>query len=267
MVAYQIGLPSPPGLIPAIPKYVISRKGPWGRGRVRFRRILRKYTRQGIDEAVASAGLTPRIDYLYNTPMPYIEEPSILYRIDPLTALEEIVSHPRGRVSHTLLHFLGEASTSAEAVGVTGTLALAIENDYISDIDLIIVTIEPSRFMTKFMEQVKPHPTLPWRRGYYRGVHVSWTGVNPYGTLHCPPLSSYWRIQTPVERGHWRVYVEPGQEAALLYPPCVESSDGRFIVSYEYNMGYTLYRGGYLLVDGVASSNVIYTGVGPASLR
>ena len=261
-MAFQIGIPSPPGLIPVIPKYVISREGPWGRGRIRFHRILRKYTRQDIDEATANAGLTPRVDPLYNTTIPYIEEPMIFYKIDPLTALDKLISRPRSRVSYTLLHLLRELSTRAEAIGVTGTLALAIENDSISDIDLIVVTLEPSKFMDRFTGQVKPHHTLPWRRGYYKGVHVSWTGVNPYGTLHCPPLSSYWRIQTPIVEGRWVVHVEPGQEGALLYPPCVESSDGRFIVSYEYNMGYKLYRGGRLVIGGVAAPNVIYTGVG-----
>jgi hypothetical protein len=62
----------------------------------------------------------------------------------------------------------------------------------------------------------------------------------------CKPLKSYFNVDSPVKPVEVTMYVERGQPSALAYPPCVVSSDGIYIVSFEYNVGALLYEGGVL---------------------
>lgn len=263
-VYQEIGIPSPPGLVPVIPKYIVCGSGSWGRSGVSMCRVLSRYSPRGLMDAADRAGLGLRIDPLYMARIPYIQEASIMERVTPPSALERVAKKPRGRISMMLVEIV--SALRPWGLGITGTIALGIENDRISDIDLIVATWTPSRFMGLFRETTstfRRRPELAWRRGYYMGVHVSWTGVPPIPAGHCRPLKNYWNVDTPRRRARIEVYVEPGQEGALLYPPCVEA-EGLYLVSYQYNHGYTLYRGGRLMVEGVIGEYTVYTGVGEA---
>ena len=260
-VYQEIGIPRPPGLIPVIPKYRICRRSPWRRPGASLCRVIKTYGPKGLAEAIDTIGARQYHDPLYGASMPYIREANVIARIGPIEALEMVVRKPRGRVSQAAVELA--YAFKGWTLGLTGTTAIGAENNEISDVDLIVATQRPSRFLHEFTATVKPYtrdPSLSWRRGYYDGVHVSWVAAPREPAIHCPPLASYWRIDTPRRRVEAWVTVEPGQEGALLYPPCVEAGDV-YIVSYEYNHGYRLYRGGRIKVRGIAGSSTIYIGV------
>ena len=82
---------------------------------------------------------------------------------------------------------------------------------------------------------------------------------------HCSPLRGYPPPDPPQphSRVSVRLAVRPGQTGALLYPPCVRALDGTVIVSLEYNLGFTLYRGGSFKLVGVPSQSggAVYLGL------
>jgi len=143
------------------------------------------------------------------------------------------------------------------------------------DIDLIIYDSEAAVSMVEiFRKTTIPYSTvvrrtgtiivdsgldLSWRRGYYNGVHISWTGVPVTVAGHCDIV--YWNLLPPQNYKYIEVYIEPMQETALLYPPCVYSSEGYYIISYEYNIGYLLYQGGMFAITSYITDNIIYLGV------
>ncbi len=261
----EIGIPRPPGLIPVIPKYRICRDSPWRLRGSSLCRIIASYGPQGLSRAIERLGARQYVDPLYGAPIPYIHDHDVVERVDPLTALERVASKPRGRISQIAVKLA--YTFRGWRIGLTGTTAVAAENDEISDIDMIIVTWRPSGFLEEFTSTVKPYtrnPALSWRRGYYNGVHTSWVAVPPDPAGHCPPLSNYWSIDTPHKLVSIEVRVDPGQEEALLYPPCVQAGD-IYVISYEYNDGIILYRGGRIRVRGVAGEYTVYTGVREAS--
>ena len=204
--------------------------------------------------------------------MPYLEEANILWAIDPWAAAVDV--YRRGSPIAAATAKLSEA-LGIRGFGLTGSTAMGIEVEGHSDLDLVVDQHDAPKVYEAWMEVVKPVPTeaseggvvigdtLEWRRGYCCGLHVSWIGVPREPAAHCKPLKRYPAIDPPARMWRGRIKVEPLQPGALLYPPCVETIEGLYLVSYEYNAARLLYEGGDLIVEGVASSEAIYLGARP----
>jgi len=278
LLGLVIGIPRPPQLIPIIPKYILCRESPWSRAGSSFCRVLEAYGPHGVSKAILRASVRELYDPLYGHTTPYVSVYDALDIVTPREALWRVVAGPRNRLHYTLLdllQLLEARGVSVENVGVTGSLAAGIENLEISDIDLVVYGVEASESMYKiFVEEiglrgppipsfgglrVEPGVSIGWRRGLFKGLIVGWVGLPGVGEL-CEPLREYFKVRAPAKPVSLTLEIPKGQPQALTYPPCVRSRDGVYIVSFEYNVGALLYRGGEIRVEGLASwdGGVVY---------
>jgi predicted nucleotidyltransferase len=276
---YQVlGLPAPEGYAVVMPKYVPcnSTRTPWRLGVIRLCRVLDAYTAKSIRSAARRAGSRILYDPLYGAPIPIIEISSARCTVSPEDALERIIRHPRSMLEDELVgivHSLREAGFSG-MMGVTGSLALGFHSEAVSDIDLVVygdravermleafssLRGEPQRSLLSRVGGVRvmPPTDLSWRRLVlnFRGkrILVSWSGASTGIAEHCPPLREWRRLPQPEEPVSLETVVEPGQPGALQYPPCVETIDNSYIISFEFNVGMYLYIGGRVRVEGLAT--------------
>ncbi|MEB3780657.1 MAG: hypothetical protein GSR85_10610 [Desulfurococcales archaeon] len=280
-VIYQhIGLPHPPGLLPGIPKYITCSNGLWGRGSVRFCRYLREYGPHGLESAIKSTGIKTTYDPQYNAEMPYVEVTRLLKLVDPVKALGDILVKPENILHCKLIDLYGAMSRHVDKsngeMGVTGSIAAGIENVDISDIDLIVYTLNPIEVLNGFTNETKPrnlakrwlggvrvHPEvwIGWRRRTFNGASVSITLAPPAPSAHCKPLKNYWSINPINDTVVKVINIEPGIQESLLYPPCTRYEGGGYIVSYEYNLAWLLYKGGTFKVKAGRSGEDLYLGI------
>lgn len=276
----EIGLQSPPGLIPIIPKYVPCRLGRWSRPGVRLCRIIESYGPGGVAKAFESSGLKLLYDPAYSSYMPYVPASDILAYVSPREALRRAMSggSPLAPELTRAALIISRAVGSADSLGLTGSFAMEIEQEF-SDIDFVIYGAEEAvaafDFFTRSLRggeckedfggvRLKGFGCLVWRRGLLEEVNVpvSWVGVPESPASACRPLSEYNHIAPPVRSYVGTLTIEPHQESALLYPPCVSTEEGVALVSFEYNLGGYLYGGGEVSVDGLATSDgrVVFIG-------
>lgn len=270
-----VGIPTPPGMIAYIPKYVACEEpSPWRMLSWNLCRIIPSYGPRGLERVMSRLGGRWRWDPNYGARMPYELLENLTLLLHPVDALRRLVYHPyegaEGAVS-LISDLAGEAGVSVEDLGLTGSYALGIPHGE-SDVDLIVYGEAAVRMYDFFASHRRgpsrddlggittfPEIDLSWRRGVLWGYKVTWTGA-PI-EWHCPPLRSYYTISPPVKRIRAVLNVEPGQAGALLYPPCVRAGD-YWIVSYEYNLGGLLYEGGAFELEAYSSKEgVIYLGL------
>ncbi|MCE4604589.1 MAG: nucleotidyltransferase domain-containing protein [Aeropyrum sp.] len=267
-------------MIPAIPKYEIcSKPSPWARAGVRYCRILARYTPEDLEESLKASGLPRRKDGIYNTIMPYVPRGDIVEYRSPKAALDEILQAGRpywavGPIARTLKS-VGKGDP--EAVGVTGSIAGGYYGAH-SDIDIVVYSPNyPELVVRKLLETGETDVAIArysgvfegsypigWRRRVVEGKRVTVTLAPSRPGSHCEPLKNYWRVPTPEKSIYMREAIIPsGQESALLYPPCFRTSDGVWIVSFEYNVSYLAFEGGPFKLMGVAdgSGTTIYLAV------
>ncbi len=271
-----IGLPAPPPFIVTLTKYKLcGRDTPWRLGRLSLCRLLTKYSAREAKKAAARAEVRLVDDPLYNTKIPLIDASTeIMILAEPEEALRAITARPQGWLERLLVYIATSLLRKGiDRLGVTGSLALGFHSDEVSDVDLIVYESENAeRAIKAFREmngiparaplstaggvRLSPPTDLAWRRLLIRvpgehPVHVSWTGAPLIPGSHCPPLRE-WRSLPPIQgAAHIEVSVEPGQPSALLYPPCVETRDGNYIVSFDYNVAMHLFTGGRMRVSGL----------------
>ncbi|MEB2836634.1 MAG: hypothetical protein GSR80_001805 [Desulfurococcales archaeon] len=251
--------------------------------------MLRQYEAGEIINAAERVGAKAFEDPLYGASIPVISREELVLTCDPIESMKYIISRPTGQLEFMLVHIaslLGAAGVGIGALGVTGTLAMGVHVEGISDIDLVVygpraslevyeafasIGEEPPGARRGIVNGVKVHPplSLAWRRRVVDGTHVSWTGAPEAAASHCAPLREWRRLEPPRGRARLALRVPGGQVGALLYPPCVESEEGVHIVSFEYNLGALLYEGGLMEVEGLASEEAILLGTReyPGSLR
>lgn len=286
-ILQAIGIPAPEGFIVAIPKYAPCSRldTPWSRASGRYCRIIREYGPRGVREAwekfSAEQGQArlEAYDGVYAASMPYVRLCDAIEIINPRRALAEALASGQEAVVQATVLILSGAGVSVEDAGLTGSYAAGIASPKISDVDLIVYGPQSALRMHDYFKSLKP---AEGRRSSFGGVRVqppletlwrrarvsedlvaSWVGVPERVAGHCPPLRGYPNIDPPSGRiVKLRVKVEPGQEAALLYPPCVEAG-GVYLVSFEYNLGEILYEGGILEVEAVESisGGTVYLGL------
>ena len=269
-IAQALGLPSPPGLIPVIPKYEPCHRGsPW-RGRSgAYCRVTRSYGPWGVEAGIAASGLRVRWDPQYSAMMPYVEEHHVYTCLEPREALVEAVARGEKAVVE-VVEELASMGVRTSCLGLTGSRALGIAHSD-SDVDLVSYGCEEELYRVfaglasdwgkPWLGGVRAHPApdSSWRRAVIRGYRTTWI---PARNL-CSPLRSYWAIDPPLERRVFELDVEPGQPWSLGYPPCALSRQGTWIVSYEFNLAGLLYRGGRMRVEGLASRDrrIVYLGL------
>ncbi|MCX8195491.1 MAG: hypothetical protein N3F67_00170 [Acidilobaceae archaeon] len=275
LVAQVIGIPSPPGMVAAIPKYELCRDSPL-KGSVGFCRLIWSYGPRGVESVIPFA--RARQDGLYGALMPYFPREEAWQIVRPREALLHALSSPPkglGREMLEALAFLRSWGLSPAELGLTGSLALRAENPAISDVDFVVYgsrAAERAYYALLSLGEgeraelggISAIPPLSsgWRRNKLGGTYVSWAGVPLEGEL-CDPLRSYFSLPTPRRATRAEVKVEGGQASSLLYPPCVEASDGRYLVSFEYLLGRAFYEGGRLEVRALESwdKRVLYLGL------
>ncbi len=269
------GIPSPPGMLVFLPKYrLCSGESPWkGRG-YRLCREIPHYGPKGLSSAMRRLPGRWRWDPQYGVIMPYASIDEILMLIDPRRALSRLVKgFVRDPRPIEALHALVKGSlVSVLDLGLTGSYALGIIHSA-SDLDLIAYGEEASLKLYSFFSEIREGPSreylggvilepfvdLSWRRAVIEGISITWTGVPRI--WHCPPLRDYYALTPPVKRRRLVVKVERGQYGALLYPPCVRTVEGLWLVSYEYNLGQVFYNGGRMFIDALESRGVLYIGL------
>ncbi|MEM1846959.1 MAG: hypothetical protein QXK14_02500 [Acidilobaceae archaeon] len=279
LVAQALGIPHPPELIPVIPKYVFCDKSLWSRLGTSFCRVVIEYGPQGLENALTRSKVVERFDGVYGAFQPYLESWKILFVVEPREALQNRIARPIAFLDEILIEVLKalrEFGVSLSELGLTGSLAAELENQKVSDIDLVVYGASSSlKVFEAFISTspivslrnsfggllVNPPVNVGWRRTLVRGREVSWIGVPLEGEL-CEPLSSYERVLRPTRFVEKEVTIEPGQETSLLYPPCVKTAPGEVLISFEYNLAVSFYEGGKFVVRGVADEReeVIYLG-------
>ena len=280
----EVGLPSPPGVIPVMPKYVPCRGGPWASAGASFCRIISVYGPRGLSESLERLGLRQTYDPAYGAPMPYVSQEQVVAYVSPRGALARVLrgGSPLGPSLARVVEAVAREVGGSDLVGLTGSIAMGVEQPF-SDIDLVIYGGEGSeRAFDLFVRRAEPvAPTrgeeqnyggvvvraafpAQWRRGLLKdlaGVPVSWVGVPMDVASHCGPLRSRQGLgphKVPVSG--LVLTVQPGQEGALLYPPCVRAEEGVHLVSYEFNLGAALYLGGVFRVDGISFGGTLVLG-------
>jgi hypothetical protein len=277
LVGVVIGIPRPPELLPIIPKYVICRESLWARGGSGFCRILEMYGPRGVSDTLARIGFKEYHDGIYNSPMPYVRMSDVVEVTRPRDALANVTSRPSNELHYELLEVLGlltESGVELSNVGLTGSLAIGIENVRVSDIDLVVYGSGSAEIAYQVFRglggsfthlgefgglKVKPGVSIGWRRARFKRYIVGWVGVPGVGEL-CEPIRSYFSVQSPTTPVDLVVVIERAQAQALTYPPCVMSRDGVYVVSFEYNVGALLYEGGVFRIRGLADrgAGVVY---------
>jgi len=277
LILQVLGLPSPPGLLPVMPKYRACRaRSPWRRPSGPYCRIAREYGPGGLEDTLTLSGLQERYDPLYKSPMPYIPLMQVQAAITPGEAMREFTMRlsaaPKNveRAAEYIYHVIG-----TRGLGLTGSLAAGIPHAR-SDIDLVALDNRTAQRLYEVFASLSQGPRrdsfsgvtvwppvdLSWRRTRIYGVRITWIGAGE----KCRALRSYYDVDPPVRRWEGVLRVEPGQDSALAYPPCVRAGD-YWLVSYEYNLGGVLYEGGKIRVSGVAGDKVVYVGVRESPAR
>jgi hypothetical protein len=272
-----LGLPAPPDVVVVIPKYEPCIRGPWRLAGVKYCRVIRRYDALEIRKAAQRTGLRMFPDPQYNAFMPLLERQKAVFVCDPRDSLSAIVRAPSSRLESLVVDItckLRDMGVSVKDLGVTGTLALGMELDEVSDIDLVAYGARTARQLVESFHliggrevvrgvewvKLKPYLSLGWRRRIVAGIQISWIGAPEEVGEHCKPLHDWRHLDPPLYVRTETLTIPPGQEGALLYPPCVETSEGLYVVSYEYNTALHLYRGGKVRIRGIASGNTIYLG-------
>lgn len=251
-----LGIPAPPGLVAAMPRYTICRDSMWRRAGGSFCRLSETHGPAGLERAISLSGMSQRADPLYGSPLPYYEISDLILVIDPREAIRRAISSPDSPVKEAMLRILevlrlGELSV--DDLGLTGSLAMGIEGAH-SDVDLIVYD-EGAEKIYRVFRSIGGEGG--WRRVRIGDALVSWTGAST--VWHCPPLRDYFAIRSPMRKGSVRTFVRPRQPRALLYPPCVEAEIG-YIVSFEFSHALSLYEGGELEIIGLLGEEAIYLG-------
>jgi len=279
LILQVLGLPSPPGLLAVMPKYRACRaRSPWRRASGPYCRIAREYGPGGLEDTLTLSGLREQYDSLYQSLMPYIPSMLVQESITPREAMRrftmQLAQAPEGveRAARFIYEELG-----TRGLGLTGSIAAGIAHAN-SDIDLVALDHRAARRLYEEFAglsrgprrasfngvSVWPPIDLSWRRTWIDGVRITWIGAGE----RCRALRSYYDLDPPARRWEGVLRIEPGQETALAYPPCVRAGE-YWLVSYEYNLGGLFYEGGRIRVRGVAGEEVVYVGVRerPASLE
>jgi predicted nucleotidyltransferase len=279
LIAQALGLPLSASKVPIIPKYVISKeRSPWELHGIYFSRIISEYGPKGLSKAVAQAKslVNTCFSETFLTEMPCVDIIDVLYMSMPQDALQRILRAPRNELEIDVIEVLStlkEHGISVNDLGITGSTALGFGNPAISDIDLIVYDNASLKILELFTSQskrpllkenigglrVRPPIDVSWRRAYLlKRRAVSWIGVPEQVLSHCDIVRKY----PPLKQCKIRVHIEPEQEGALLYPPCVVSIDGRYVVSFEYNLAYELYMGGTFEIKGMCSEGLLIVYLG-----
>ncbi len=291
VVVQVLGLPSPEGYRIVMPKYLYSSGGSlWSlHGIIPLKRIIRGYGPLGLEQAIKKSKIKLKYDYFYNTRVPIIGLEDVFLAVEPRLALRNLVYSPRSpaevEAARLICDFARIIGVPLEVLGVTGSFSMGYYHSG-SDIDIVVyspmhiekiydyfksnrrIYRESSILERDFLGGVKVEPriTLSWRRGFYRlngrEIGITWIGAPYKPALHCKPVRSRKIEYSPSgKRVSRRLFIPSGQIGALLYPPCVETSEGT-LVSFEYNVGDLLFRGGWFLVEGIESvdGSVIYIG-------
>jgi hypothetical protein len=272
LVAVEIGIKSPEGLIPVIPKYVSCRESKWKRKKLSFCRIISEYGPYGISDAIKSSKIKMLYDPIYRIKMPYIKKEDIMIYNNPKDVFTENFIYSYKYIESLPLFDLIK-DLDIKQIGITGSYSLGMQYGE-SDIDLVIygeknVELIYNKFINNtniiecknsFGGVIIDDLCVPWRRGTYRGMAYSWTGVPNEIASHCDPIKDYNKIIIPDKVENLNVYIPNGQINGLLYPPCVRDSNGRYIISFEFNAGYLLYNGGHLSISGLSNEKSIIIG-------
>ncbi|MEB3851463.1 MAG: hypothetical protein LRS49_02625 [Desulfurococcales archaeon] len=264
-----------------MPKYVAcsDRKAPWALGAAgRMCRILDAYSASSLRVAARRGGVEAINDPLYGAPQPLLRFDSILCIAEPRRALERAVAQAGDALEYALAEVVGMLGPRVRPhLGLTGTLALGMHRAGVSDVDLVVYGDRASeRMLEEFSSlrgeppgpprrvvggvRIAPPTDLSWRRAGVGGISVSWIGAPSRPASHCPPLREWRHLRPPRGRAHIETSVEPGQPGALLYPPCVRTVEGLFIVSYEYNLALHMYVGGRMRVEGLRAGEAVILG-------
>ncbi|WP_131159573.1 hypothetical protein [Aeropyrum pernix] len=275
-----IGIPAPPGFIPAIPKYEpCKRLTPWSRAGIGFCRILVEYTPAGVEDSARRLGMEMRFDGLYNARMPYLRLEDVTLYTHPQYALEQVYRQGHPQVLKTLYRIARSLEKlPIRGLGLTGSLATLTYNPLHSDIDIVVFealdpaglveTLEtlgrPELDTIEYVGPLRGSYRVGWRRRLVDGKRVTFVAAPREPGSMCKPLSTYWTIDPPAAKAvETRLYIPPGQPSALHYPPCAHSEEGVWIVSFEYNVALELFEGGEFRVTAEAGSkgHALYVGV------
>ncbi len=272
LVAVEIGIKSPDGLIPVIPKYINCENSKWKRKKISFCRILSEYGPYGISNAIKNSKIKMIYDPAYKIMMPYVRQEDIMIYNNPKDAfIENFINSYRYVESLPLFELIKDLDITQ--IGITGSYSLGMQYEE-SDMDLVIygeknVELIYNKFINntniiecknEFGGVIIEGPCTSWRRGSYKGMAYSWTGVPNEIAYHCDPIKNYNKITIPYKIENLNVYIPKGQIGGLLYPPCVKDSNGRYIISFEFNAGYLLYNGGYINISGLSDEKTIVIG-------
>ncbi len=275
LLCQTLALPSPRDFIPVIPKYILCDEGSWGKGLIRLCRLLESYTPENVDRA--SRAVMKRYDPLYGAYMPYVELNLANTIISPMEALATLFSTGKPEWALNMIErVLSSGALKRGIMGVTGSVAAGTYMES-SDLDLVAFVESPysaASIIEAFASLGRPEISritytgllnaearVAWRRRLLNGRRITLVIATLAPGSHCRPLNDYWSIEPP--KGYFKsvVSIEGGQESALIYPPCVESRDGRYIISFEYNLGLELYEGGLFRVEGPSSESYVFIGV------
>jgi len=264
-----------------MPKYVECVRetpwiAPWG---ARLCRVIRGYGPLGLGAAVRASGVKTRFSPYHGAQVPVAHPWDVELYMAPPIALKEAVR--RGELDVVeVLYSLLDLGVSITELGLTGSRALSYSHA-LSDVDLVVygpnaeVMYEVFKSMGKVWDPagksdlggvtIEPRADLSWRRRVIgpRRTRATWIGAPVRPLEHCPPLR---RQETgpdpPAKPVRTLTRIEPGQLGALMYPPCVKTSEGEWVVSYEYNVAGVLYKGGRLEISGLASDgDIIFLGL------
>ncbi len=295
----SLGLPFLDDYCIVMPKYVYhSSGGPWFHrySKLKFRRIIHGYGPEGLRRAIELSGIRKINDIFYNYNIPIINYNDIILYINPHNALLDIVNSPKTPYEVYAALAIGRVASAANIrlseIGLTGSYAGRYYHEN-SDIDIVVYGYGVEKLYNIFYKinniipytvgkeflggiVVTPSINLSWRRGQVRingrTIGITWIGAPEEPGSHCPPIRDYLNIDRPRGMGaEIVVEIEGGQVEALLYPPCPVGRNGIRIVSFEYNLGGILYKGGIFRVRGTLSESgrTIYLGLReyPGELR
>jgi predicted nucleotidyltransferase len=166
-----VGSVHPADRVFAYLKYVPDSSGKWGRGKARFRRILRNYTMLDLLETFRFLEHYP--EYLYDSTvlgirMSAVPLNRILAHLKPEEKFSQIIEMKEPdvleRKSADLAVLISEKSgVPIKYFGITGSLLLDIHQDF-SDIDLTVYGTKNSRVVKEALIQIYQEDGLQIRR-------------------------------------------------------------------------------------------------------